>query len=151
MAINAKKYIERALKIRDKEGKIVPLLLNAPQRKLYDALAAQHSAGRPMRAIVLKARQMGFSTLTEGLIFERTATRRNIRSVVVAHVEDSTAKIFEMTKLFYNELPDPLRPQLQARNAQELRFDTPSGSGLNSSIRCMKSFCVRWEAITAES
>ena len=38
MAINAKKYIERALKIRDKEGKIVPLILNAPQRKLYDAL-----------------------------------------------------------------------------------------------------------------
>ena len=45
MAINAKKYIERALKIRDKEGKIIPLILNAPQRKLYDALdgdTAQH-------------------------------------------------------------------------------------------------------------
>lgn len=137
MAINAKKYIERALKIRNKEGKVIPLILNAPQRKLYDALAAQHKAGRPMRAIVLKARQMGFSTLTEGLIFERTATRHNVRSVVVAHVEDSTAKIFEMTRLFYNELPQPLRPQLQARNAQELRFDTPDGAGLNSSIRCM--------------
>lgn len=137
MAVNTRKYIETALKIRTKEGQIVPLLLNEPQRKLYEALAAQHRAGKPMRAVVLKARQMGFSTLTEAMIFKRTATRHNVRSGIVAHLEDSTAKLFEMTRLFYNELPGPLRPQLRARNAQELVFDTAEGGGLHSSIRCM--------------
>lgn len=76
MAINTKKYIEQFLQIRTKSAEVVPLRLNAPQQKLYAALAAQARAGKPLRAIVLKARQMGFSTLTEAMIFKRTATRK---------------------------------------------------------------------------
>ena len=68
MAINTKKYIEQFLQIRTKSAEVVPLRLNAPQQKLYAALAAQARAGKPLRAIVLKARQMGFSTLTEAMI-----------------------------------------------------------------------------------
>jgi hypothetical protein len=80
MAINTKKYIEQFLQIRTKSAEVVPLRLNAPQQKLYAALAAQARAGKPLRAIVLKARQMGFSTLTEAMIFKRTATRKNVHN-----------------------------------------------------------------------
>ena len=55
MAINTKKYIEQFLQIRTKSAEVVPLRLNAPQQKLYAALAAQARAGKPLRAIVLKA------------------------------------------------------------------------------------------------
>ena len=71
MAVNTKKYIEQFLQIRTKSAEVVPLRLNAPQQKLYAALAAQARAGKPLRAIVLKARQMGFSTLTEAMIFKQ--------------------------------------------------------------------------------
>lgn len=57
MAVNTQAYMEQYLKIRAKNGRLVPLVLNGPQQKLYDALAAQYKAGKPMRAIVLKARQ----------------------------------------------------------------------------------------------
>ena len=135
--INLRRYIEKELKIRDKDARVVPLLLNGPQKKLYDALAAQNRAGKPMRAIVLKARQMGFSTLAEAMIFKRTATRKNVRSGIVAHKEESAANLFRMSKLFYEELPDLLKPQLKTSNARELVFDGTKGEGLKSTIRVM--------------
>lgn len=137
MAINTKAYIEKFVKIRDKEGHIIPLTLNEPQMKLYRALAQQDKAGKPMRAIVLKARQMGFSTLTEAIIFKRTATKRGVRSGIVAHKDESTANLFNMSKLIYNNLPDELRPERKASNAYELVFDNREGTGLGSSIRAM--------------
>lgn len=136
---NQRWYIEHALKIRAKSGKVIPFCLNAPQRKLYAAAQAQREAGYPVRLIVLKARQMGFSTLTEAMLFQDTATRFNVNSLVVAHKDDATANLFRMTKLYYDHLPAQLKPQRQATNAKELVFNVPSrgeGVGLNSRIRC---------------
>lgn len=137
MPINTKAYIEAYLQIRTKEAKVEALHLNMPQLKLYDALGAQHKAGKPMRAIVLKARQMGFSTLTEAMIFKRTVTGRNVHSGIVAHKDDSTNNLFNMSKLFYERLPDPLKPSRKASNARELVFDDANGGGLKSSIKVM--------------
>jgi hypothetical protein len=137
---NTLAYIESFLKIRTKENKIVPFKLNQPQRKLYKVIKAQAAAKRAIRVIILKARQMGFSTLTEGLIFKRTATKFNVDSMIIAHKDEATANLFKMNRLFYSYLPQPLQPQRKASNAQELVFDVPtrggSGLGLNSRIKC---------------
>lgn len=138
----AKEYIEGCLRIRDKSGAVVPFRLNPAQRKLYAAAKGQADQGKPVRLIILKARQLGFSTLTEALIFHACATRRGINALIVAHREDATANLFQMSKLFYDELPAPLRPMLKASNAQELVFDNPSRGerqgkpGLRSRLRC---------------
>lgn len=135
-SINTRVYIEKFLKIKNKEKNLVTLQFNAPQRRLYDALAAQRRAGKPMRAIVLKARQEGISTLTEAMIFKRTATAPNRKAAIVAHTEQSTKSLFEMSKLFYEELPNGLKPETKSSNAYELSFDTREGQGLRSSIVC---------------
>ena len=62
-------YIQRFLKIIDKKGRVVSFLLNEPQKRLYDIIKREWEAGRPVRIIILKARQMGFSTLTAAIIF----------------------------------------------------------------------------------
>ena len=90
-----------------------------------------------MRAIVLKARQMGFSTLTEAIIFTRTATHKNVNSGIVAHKDDSSNNLYAMYKLFYEKLPPSLKPQQIAKNAREKFFDNPKGTGLKSRIRVM--------------
>ena len=136
MAINTKKYIESYLKIRTKAAEIKPLVLNEPQQRLYDTIASQHKASKPVRVIILKARQMGFSTLTEAVIFKTTATAANRTSAIVAHEDKATSNLFEMSKRYYNYLPKPLQPQLKASNAYELCFDTRDGKGLNSRIKC---------------
>lgn len=137
MGINTLLYVEKYLKIQDKKGQIVPFVLNKPQRRLYDALAEQYRTEKPQRAIVLKARQMGFSTLTEAMIFKKTATAKNRRAGIVAHIDDATTNLYNMYRRYYNNLPPELKPQLKASNAKELIFDGPEGSGLASSIKCM--------------
>ena len=137
-------YIENCLKIKTKSGTVVPFRMNDAQRKLYAVAKRQQDAGKPVRLIILKARQLGFSTLTEGLIFHACATRKNVNALIVAHREDATANLFRMSKLFYDELPAPVKPMLRASNAQELVFENPSKlrserearPGLRSRIRC---------------
>lgn len=137
-------YIESCLKIKTKSGTVVPFRLNDAQRKLYAVAKRQQDEGKPVRLIILKARQLGFSTLTEGLIFHACATRKNVNALIVAHREDATANLFRMSKLFYDELPAPVKPMLRASNAQELVFENPSKlrserearPGLRSRIRC---------------
>lgn len=141
---NAGYFIETFLKIKTKDGSIVPFVLNEPQWRLYKVIQEEAKAGKPIRIVILKARQMGFSTLTEALIFHRTVTRRNIRSMIVTHKDDATKNLFKMSKLFYERLPERLRPMTINANAQELVFDNPTKSleekamrqGLGSGIKC---------------
>lgn len=140
----AREYIEGCLKIRTKSGAVIPFRFNPAQEKLYAVARRQQEQGKPVRIIILKARQLGFSTLTEGLIFHACATRKNTNALIVTHREDATANLFRMSKLFYDELPGPIRPMLKASNAQELIFENPTRSakekaerpGLRSRLRC---------------
>ncbi len=135
---NIGQYIERFLKIRTKDGELSPLIMNAPQRRLYEAIRKQWDEGKPIRIIILKARQMGFSTLTEAILFAITATNFNVETMIVAHEDKSTVNLFRMSQRFYEELPDMIKPKRKTVNARELVFDTAAGNGrgLGSRIRC---------------
>lgn len=137
MPINTKKYIENFVKIRDKKSNIVPLVLNKAQQRLYDVIKTQKQNNQPVRVIILKARQLGFSTVTGGFIMKETATHKNKQAAIVAHQEDSTTNLFNMYKLMYQNLPTAIQPTQLASNAKELVFDNKAHTGLNSRIRCM--------------
>lgn len=137
MNINTKEYIERYIKIRNKEGRIVSLKLNNPQQKLYDIIKEQKRARKPVRIIILKARQMGFSTLTESILFKETVTKFNRRTGIITHLATATTNLFNMSKLMLDNLPDDMKPSVKKSNAQELIFDNDSGTGLKSRIKCM--------------
>lgn len=133
MPINTKLYIENYLKIRDKRQKVVPFRFNGVQQRLYDTIKQIRKRNAPVRIIILKARQMGFSTFTEAIIFKDTATKPNVSSAITTHEADATNNLFDMNKRFYDNLPMELQPALKANNAKVLEFDFASG---NSSIRC---------------
>lgn len=135
--INTRKYIEEYVKIRDKNSKIISLEFNEPQLKYYNTIKELKKQNKPIRIIILKARQMGFSTATEGIFFKETVTKSNINTAIVAHKEDSTTNLFNMSKLMYNELPEAIKPDKKASNAKELVFNNKDGTGLNSKIKCM--------------
>lgn len=137
--LNTREYIENCLSIRTKKGNVIPFRLNPPQEKMYAAMKRQRSAGLPVRLIVLKARQMGFSTLIGGTIFHRCATGHHKLGYVVSHDDKSTKKLFEMHKRFLDLLPGPVRPQVAASNGYQIVFDRPAKSktrspGLDSRI-----------------
>lgn len=137
MNINTKQYIEKYIKIRNKEGSIVDLKLNSPQQKLYDIIKEQKQAKKPVRIIILKARQMGFSTLTESILFKETVTKFNRRTGIITHLATATTNLFNMSKLMLDYLPDDMKPSVKKSNAQELIFDNDNGTGLKSRIKCM--------------
>lgn len=137
---NCRQYMACCLKIKDKKGNIVPLKLNKPQGRLYDQVQELREMGTPVRVLVLKARQMGFSTVIEGMMFWSSATAFNAQGLVVAHQDEATNNLFAMTKRYYENLPEPVKPLRKASNGRELEFAAPTNAppgtlGLNSSIR----------------
>ncbi len=134
-----RQYAEKFLKIRTKSGDIAAFKLNNPQKRLLEIIEGEKRAGKPVRIIILKARQMGFSTLAEAMIFHNTVTHENINSLLIAHKDDSAAGLFTMNKLFYEELPDLLKPMRNSANTREMLFENPNKNadvrGLRSRIR----------------
>ncbi len=137
MSINTKSYIENYIKIRDKKGNVIPLTLNEPQLKYYNVIKRLHEQKKPIRIIILKARQMGFSTETEAIIFKNVVTHHNYNAGIVAHKEQSTTNLFEMSKRMLEYLPDIIKPEQKKSNAKELVFNNQNGTGLDSKIKCM--------------
>ena len=137
MSINTKQYIEKYIKIRDKSGKIINLQFNEPQQRLYDIIKEQKLKNKPVRIVILKARQLGFSTIAESILFKETTTKFNVNTGIIAHQDEATKNLFNMSKLMYECLPQEMKPAKKASNAQELIFDNDKGTGLKSKIRCM--------------
>ena len=137
MSINTKAYIENYIKIRDKKNNIVPLVFNEPQLKYYNVIKSMYQQRKPIRIIILKARQMGFSTETEAVIFKNVVTHHNYNAGIVAHKEDSTANLFNMSKRMLEYLPEDIKPERKKSNAKELVFNNEQGTGLDSRMKVM--------------
>ncbi|MCM1517223.1 MAG: hypothetical protein NC117_01080 [Pseudoflavonifractor sp.] len=75
-------------------GVEVPFVLNAPQRRVLAMLEEDRLAGRPIRLIMLKARQWGGSTLIQMYFaWIQIMLRRNWHSLICAHVKDTASTI----------------------------------------------------------
>lgn len=85
----------KCVKIRHKlSGETVPFHLNTPQRRTLAQLEEMRLALRPIRAIILKARQWGGSTLVQMYFaWIQTCVKRNWNSLVCAHVKDTASTI----------------------------------------------------------
>ena len=92
-------------KIVDKAGELVPLIANDFQLELDAAMESQRSEGKPMRVIILKARQRGGSTWVEAKIMQRLTQLMYRRAVVVAHEVKTAGSIFDMGNLIHSHLP----------------------------------------------
>lgn len=84
--------------IRDKvSGRDIPFRLNRGQRRLFASLEQMRLDGRPIRAMVLKARQWGGSTLVQIYMYWiQIVHRKNWNSIICAHVKDAAITIRAM-------------------------------------------------------
>lgn len=114
---------EKALRITTKRGELVPLVARPAQLKLQAALEAQRAAGRPRRAIVLKARQTGISTWTQALIAQDVFLRPRRHARVIAHDDETAGSLFGIARLMWEELPAEIRPrEVAARRGKYLEL-----------------------------
>lgn len=123
-------WIAERLKIISKHGKKVSLEPNLEQRQLMKTMAVQRAAGFPIRIIILKARQVGMSTITDGYFFERILHCPNLRGLICAHDDKSSTTLFDMVKMFYEELPANEQLPADYLSRKEIAFEAPHRSRL---------------------
>ena len=119
-------YAKNFLKIRDKKSQLINFCINEPQKVLLKKIEEDRKNNKPQRYIILKARQLGFSTFTEGLIYHDTSTTENTNSLIIAHEDKASQNLFNMSKLFYEESPAAIRPMKKYSNEKALVFENPT-------------------------
>jgi len=123
-------YMEQFLKIRTKSGELIKFKLKPCQRKVQEIIDKKRKEGKPVRVICLKARQMGMSTQFEANIFHDTANNPFKNSMIIAHEDKATQNLFAMSKLYYEELPNAIRPMKKYSNETALTFENPTNDDI---------------------
>ncbi len=126
---------------------MVPFELRPAQRRLWGVIQAQRAAGKPMRAIILKARKLGFSTLAQGLLIQRATQRAHHNALTVAQDNSTAQELFRIGETMYSQLPEDselaLKPAVvHGRRGREMHFGQPArverlrgDLGLNSKLQ----------------
>lgn len=97
-------FIETCLWIQTKSRRIQLLKLNPAQMVLWETIDKLRKAGLPLYVIILKARQMGLSTLVAVYLYVNTILYPETKTIVMAHREDSVTHIFGMYERFQDYL-----------------------------------------------
>jgi hypothetical protein len=116
-------FAEQLLKIRPKAGSVAPFAFNEAQKELHRRLEEQKAKTGRVRAIVLKARQMGISTYVGARFFRRTIANPGLRTAILGHERAASRNLFGLVRRFYEHLPEEEKPSLGTCNAEELVFD----------------------------
>lgn len=95
----------RQLSIVDKKIGIVRFEPNWAQLQLIEEVERQLQTRGRVRLILLKARQLGMSTVSEALAFHLLFMVPYYRAMILANKEKSAQSILNMTKLFWETSP----------------------------------------------
>jgi len=103
------------LVISTKDATIEPINLTNPtgpdfefawaQRRLVKEVERQYNAGKPVRIIVLKARQLGITTISEAVLYAWSFIFPGTSSLVIAHETDTSQSAFEKNVMFWEYWP----------------------------------------------
>jgi hypothetical protein len=132
MRDNFPHYAANLLKVRSKEGEITAFRLNRAQRYVHRELERQRLETGRVRALILKARQWGCSTMVGGRFFHKVVYSEGMKAFILAHRRDATDNLFGMVERFLEHLPRKLKsqngfwievaPKVHRANAKELTF-----------------------------
>ena len=87
-------------------GEDVHFRLNRPQRKLIMRFERRRLEGKPIRLILLKARQWGGSTATQiYMAWLQLVHKVGLNSLIVGHVKDASTEVKDMFDKLIKEYP----------------------------------------------
>lgn len=113
------------LSIKTKSGDLIKFVPNKAQRYVLAIIRELQSEGKLIRLWILKARQLGISTLIEAIVYVFTSQNSNINSLIMADEGEHSNNLFEMSKLYHERLTidEPhLAPELKKSNEKKLEF-----------------------------
>jgi len=116
--------------IIDKDSKVVRFVPNEEQEDFLDNYWT--------RNLILKARQLGFSTLMAMLELDQALFNFNYNGVIIADTLPNAGKLFGKVEFAYDHLPAPLReavPTKSRTTRSEIVFVNGSSIGVGVSAR----------------
>jgi hypothetical protein len=116
--------------IKDKAGNAIPFRMNANQEQLLDDLWTLN--------VILKARQMGFTTLIQLLMLDACLFNSNTSAGIVAHNrEDAEAFFDDKIRFAYDHLDPEIQKAVPATqdSAKSLTFGNGSRIRVGTSLR----------------
>lgn len=126
-------YAGRALWIKIKAGQHKRLLFNSAQRYLDGKINEQLAQTGKVRVLVLKGRQQGISTYTEGRFYYQVTGGFGRKAFILTHEDKATKNLFSMASRYHEKMDPSLRPSTKRDSATELYFDRlDSGYGVGT-------------------
>lgn len=99
-------FCKYCVRIKRKDGSVGPLILNREQQEFVSAVEEQVAAGKPVRIVVLKARQVGISTVIEARLLWRILRGDGAyKAFVLAHEKQAARRIFDIARFGVDSLP----------------------------------------------
>jgi len=87
-------------------GRLVPFIFNKTQVLAWERMQARVAGRRPIFMIFFKARQMGISTLVNGMAHWHVWRLADIEVALVAHEKPLVYSFIDRLRIFHEELPD---------------------------------------------
>ena len=103
-------FLTRYYWIKDRRNVIRRFAFQTGQRVLFDAMAELERLGRAIEILLPKARQLGCSTLVEGLILQKSGYSYGANAVIASADQDKLNLMSMMLFLGYDQLPWWIRP-----------------------------------------
>ena len=119
--MNRKLFIEKELRIINKQGKQVPFTQNYVQNKIDEVRDKLQREGKPLWVLVLKARQEGVSAKIEADWLVDCALRRNISAVVISHEKESTVRLLRRVHYYV----DHANKEIETEKSSEHEISFP--------------------------
>jgi hypothetical protein len=96
---------------------------NSAQKIINDQLEKQLKETGRVRVIILKARQMGISTLVCSRVYWKSYFNAFNKSVVMAHDSATSDNLFNMSRNIIDNANEDFKPTLKKSNAKEIMFE----------------------------
>lgn len=112
-------------------GEDIHFVLNRPQRRLVMRFEKRRMAGKPIRLILLKARQWGGSTVTQiYMSWLQFVHKTGLNSLIVGHVKDASTEVRDMFDKMIKAYPVSMLHELgEAYNENEPKIVGVGNSG----------------------
>jgi hypothetical protein len=115
LVLDKRKYIENLVSIVDRDRNVVPFTFNKAQDNYWNK--------KTKRDIILKAGQLGFTSVIDAEFLIDCMTVPGTVSVVVAHEEFITQRLLNRVKFFESTIPEEFpKPKLHHQSAYELTW-----------------------------
>lgn len=100
------------------------------QETFVNAVEAQYNAGKPVRTIILKARQLGMSTAAAAIVYNWAFLHPGMNGLVAAHEVGPAENLFQKVKLFWETWPFSNYYNLKYATRHQLQWLPPLRSNL---------------------